>query len=98
MSGVSVAFEKALASFCGDLARVVGGAETSPLPLLKSPRQTIQVSDIQRCCRANLSAMQAVEKSWGQRTVVAGVGLMVEERTKSSAVERQLHCVLRGHQ
>lgn len=38
-----------LVSVCGDLAGLMRGAVASPPLLLKSPRQTIQVSDIQRC-------------------------------------------------
>ena len=49
VDGTSIVFETAAASsWEGDLASMMDVAAASPLPVLKSPKQTIQVSDIQR--------------------------------------------------
>lgn len=62
----SAVFETvAAAPCCGDLATTVGSAAASPLSLLKSPRQTIQVSDIQENLSGDFERSAGSERLMG---------------------------------
>ena len=66
----------------GDLASAMEGAAASPLPVLKSPRQTIQVSDIQGWVWAVFVAKEVVLMASGVEVDWLVVGDVKEDESK----------------
>ncbi len=66
----------------GDLASAMEGAAASPLPVLKSPRQTIQVSDIQWYVWESFVAKKVVVVASGRKQDWLAVGDVKEDESK----------------
>jgi len=78
-AGLVAALSASSAAAVGDLARVVDCSATPSIPVLKSPKQTMQVSDIRGLYTASCIRKQA-------NVVAVGV---VDDRGKQRVVQRR---------
>lgn len=74
----------------GDLARVVDCAASPSIPVHKSPKQTMQVSDIRRLYFETFSFLKAKLKASGEDIVLANVMVDVEGKEGKFGVELEI--------